>query len=208
MAQQTRMTSPRTRRSLRRGTERKGSDKDRPRNSAQPGDAARLPEVRNAELRAQQRRHWPSDWRSTPVSEDAQPQSPVKPLSVRAQNALKELAVELTGEQPPKGAWSPSRELLLALTAERLATARNCGPNTTGEIIAWAHACGVTIKPVLPPGGSLSEMWAGLVASASAGALTSAEIVVALQRSIRRKSVRIPIAFQLVLMKILLSKFE
>jgi hypothetical protein len=132
----------------------------------------------------------------------------MKTLSVRAQNVLKELAVELTGEQPPKGPWSPSRELLLALTAERLATARNCGPNTTREIIAWAQGCGVTIKPVVRPGGSLSEMWAELTGRASAGALTSAQIVGALERSIRRKSVRIPIAFQIILVKILLSSIE
>ena len=133
---------------------------------------------------------------------------PMKRLSVRAQNVLKELAVELTGEQPPKGNWSPSRDLLRALTAERLATARNCGPHTMREIVDWAQGCGVTIKPVLPPGGSLSQMWAELIANASAGALTSAEIAGALQRSIRRKSVRIPIAFQVILVKILLSSFE
>ncbi len=133
---------------------------------------------------------------------------PMKRLSVRAQNVLKELAVELTGEQPPKGNWSPSRDLLRALTAERLATARNCGPHTMREIVDWAQGCGVTIKPVIPPGGSLSQMWAELIANASAGALTSAEIAGALQRSIRRKSVRIPIAFQVILVKILLSSFE
>lgn len=133
---------------------------------------------------------------------------PMKMLSVRAQNVLKELAVELTGEQPPGGAWSPSRELLLAVTAERLAVARNCGPHTTREIIEWAQGCGVTIKPSLPRARSLSEMWAGLVASSSAGALTSDEIVGALQRSIRRKSMRIPVEFQIILVKILLSGFE
>ena len=133
---------------------------------------------------------------------------PMQKLSVRAQNVLKELAVEVTGEQPPKGTWSPSRELLLALTAERLATARNCGPHTMREIIDWAQGCGVTIKPVLKPGGSLSDMWERLIANAASGALTSAEVVSALQRSVRRKSVRIPIAFQIILVKILLSSFE
>lgn len=133
---------------------------------------------------------------------------PLKPLSVRAQNALKELAVELTGEQPPKGSWTPSRELLLALTAERLARARNCGPQTTREIIAWAEASGVTIRPTLPSTRSLPQMWAGLVAKASAGALTAGEVIEALDKSIRRKSVRIPVAFQLVLLQILLSLCE
>ena len=132
----------------------------------------------------------------------------MKRLSVRAQNVLKELAVELTGEQPPKGTWAPSRELLLALSAERLAVARNCGPHTMREIIAWAQGCGVTIKPSIQPGRSLSAMWAGLIANASAGALTTTEVVAALQKSVRRKSVRIPVAFQIILVKILLSTFE
>ena len=129
-------------------------------------------------------------------------------LSVRAQNVLKELAVELTGEQPPKGTWTPPRELLLTLTAERLATARNCGPHTMREIVDWAQACGVTISPVIPTGGSLSQMWGELIANASAGGLTSAEVAGALQRSIRRRSVRIPIAFQIILVKMLLSGFD
>ncbi|OKO86569.1 hypothetical protein AC630_02660 [Bradyrhizobium sp. AS23.2] len=152
----------------------------------------------------------PAGWRgpTTGSLQTKRAPGPMKKLSVRAQNVLKELAVELAGEQPPKGTWSPSRELLLALTAERLATARNCGPHTMREIIDWAQGCGVTIKPVIRRGGSLSEMWTELIANASAGALTSAEIVSALQRSIRRKSVRIPIAFQVILVKILLSSFE
>lgn len=134
--------------------------------------------------------------------------SPPGPLSVRAQNALKELAVELTGEQPPKGPWTPSRELLLALTADRLARARNCGPQTTREIIAWAHAAGVTIPAAFQVGRSLPEMWSRLVAKASAGVLTTAEVIEALEKSVRRKSVRIPVAFQLVLLQILLSMSE
>lgn len=166
----------------------------------QPGDASRTPEPRNR----------PAGERGPAVGSVPAKRAPVpmKQLSVRAQNVLKELAVELTGEQPPKGNWSPSRELLRALTAERLATARNCGPHTVREITDWAQGCGVTIKPVIRPGGSLSEMWAELITNASTGALTSAEIVSALQRSIRRKSVRIPIAFQVILVKILLSSFE
>ena len=149
-----------------------------------------------------------SGWRAPPAASCRSKPAPMKMLSVRAQNVLKELAVELIGEQPPKGTWSPPRKLLLALTAERLATTRNCGPQTTCEIIAWAQRRGVTIKPCIRPGGSLSQMWAELITHASAGALTGAEIVGALQRSIRRKSVRIPVAFQIVLVKILLSNFD
>jgi hypothetical protein len=166
----------------------------------QSGDASRISEPRSRSV----------GWRG-PIASSLQAKRapvPMKKLSVRAQNVLKELAVELTGEQPPKGTWSPSRELLRALTAERLAIARNCGPHTVREIIDWAQGCGVTIKPLIRPGGSLSEMWAELIANASAGSLTGAEIVSALQRSIRRKSVRIPIAFQVILVKILLSSFE
>src|SRR4051812_37640081 len=37
-------------------------------------------------------------------------------LSVRAENVLKELAVELTGEIPPKGRWAPPSKLLGKLT--------------------------------------------------------------------------------------------
>jgi len=137
-----------------------------------------------------------------------QPEPTPVTLSVRAQNVLKELAVELTGEQPPKGAWVPPRELLLALTAERLNAARNCGPRTAREIIAWAQACGVTIKPPFPVGRSLSQMWAKLATEASRGSLTSTEVIAALRRSIRRKSARIPVPFQIALLKILISTFE
>lgn len=176
---------------------RPAGESDEQRVVSQPGDAARAPEPRN--------RLAPRPGGS--VQAERVPR-PMQKLSVRAQNVLKELAVELTGEQPPKGHWSPSRELLRALTAERLATARNCGPHTMREIVDWAQGCGVTIKPVIPPGGSLSQMWAELITNASAGSLTTAEIAGALQRSIRRKSVRIPIAFQVILVKILLSSFE
>nr|WP_249803843.1 hypothetical protein [Bradyrhizobium sp. 38] len=166
----------------------------------QSGDASRMPDPRNRPT---------GERRPTVGSVQAKRvPGPMKRLSVRAQNVLKELAVELNGEQPPRDNWSPSRELLRALTAERLATARNCGPHTMREIVEWAQGCGVTIKPVIPPGGSLSQMWSELIANASAGNLTSAEIAGALQRSIRRKSVRIPIAFQIILVKILLSSFE
>jgi hypothetical protein len=161
-------------------------------------------------LRVAEPRARPAGRRGAPVgsAHAKRAPGPMKKLSVRAQNVLKELAVELTGEQPPKGNWVPSRALLRALTAERLATARNCGPHTMQEIVDWAQGCGVTIKPVFRPGGSLSQMWAELITSASVGSLTSAEIVSALQRSIRRKSVRIPLAFQVILVKILLSSFE
>lgn len=204
MARQVTVAGARKRRSWPQEVERQeparpaveGSDARAP----QAGDASRPLEPRNR-----------SNGQRGPAVGSVQAKrapGPMQKLSVRAQNVLKELAVELTGEHPPKGTWAPSRELLLALTAERLATARNCGPHTVREIVDWAQGCGVTIKPVIPPGGSLSQMWGELIANASAGSLTSAEIVSALQRSIRRKSVRVPIAFQVILVKILLSSFE
>ena len=197
MVRQTRMAGAGMRRSSPQDAERGEGGQ---RAALQPGDAFRTPEARNR----------PAGRRASPaVSGQPKPvPGPMKKLSTRAQNVLKELAVELTDEQPPKGAWSPSRELLLALTAERLAVARNCGPHTAREIVAWAQGCGVTIQPAVRPGRSLSEMWAGLIANCVAGTLTNAEIVGALQRSIRRKSARIPIEFQVVLVKILLSGFE
>jgi len=204
MARQTTVVGARKRQSWPQAAERPEAARpvegNEQRTTPQSGEASRAPEPRNRSTAE----------RGPPVGsvQAKRAPAPMKRLSVRAQNVLKELAVELTGEQPPKGDWTPSRDLLRALTAERLATARNCGPHTMREIVDWAQGCGVTIMPVLRPGGSLSEMWAGLIANASAGSLSGAEIVSALQRSIRRKSVRIPIAFQVILVKILLSSFE
>ena len=204
MARQTTIVGARKRQSWPQETERQEAARpaaeDDDQRAPQSGDASRMSEPRNR----------PAGERGPAVGSVHAKRAPVpmKRLSVRAQNVLKELAVELTGEQPPKGNWSPSRELLRALTAERLATARNCGPHTMREIVDWAQGCGVTIKPVIKPGGSLSEMWERLIDNAACGALTSAEVVSALQRSVRRKSVRIPIAFQVILVKILLSSFE
>jgi hypothetical protein len=129
-------------------------------------------------------------------------------LSVRAVNVLKELAPELIGESPPKGPWVPPEELLRKLTAQHLATARNCGPQTAREIIGWARARGVSIRSPLFIGKSLSEVWHSLAARASAGKLTRAEITEALEKSIRRKSARIPVAFQIILLEILSSTYD
>jgi len=129
-------------------------------------------------------------------------------LSGRALNVLKELSVELTDVCPPKGAWCPPDELLRALTAERLGRARNCGPHTTREIIAWAAARGVSIESSARASRSLSVVWQELAAEAAARKLTKAEITAALESSIRRRSARIPVAFQIVLLKILSSTYE
>ena len=192
------------------GAGKRLSGPQRGQTAAADGDCHRAAQPGGARLRTSDGRNRPVVRRMvSPASGQPKPApAAMTTLGVRAQNVLKELAVELTAEQPPKGSWVPSRELLLALTAERLATARNCGPHTAREIIAWAQGCGVTVKPSLQLGRSLSQMWAGLIANASAGALTSAEVIGALERSIRRKSVRIPVAFQVILVKILLSNFE
>ncbi|KWV53067.1 hypothetical protein AS156_08790 [Bradyrhizobium macuxiense] len=129
-------------------------------------------------------------------------------LSVRAMNVLKELAVELTGEVPPKTGWSPSDELLRGLTARHLATARNCGPQTMREIVDWAEARGISIPSPHHAGKSLSEVWGDLIERASAGRLTKSEITEALEKSIRRRSPRIPVAFQIILLKILSSSYD
>jgi hypothetical protein len=129
-------------------------------------------------------------------------------LSVRAINVLKELAPELIGETPPKGEWIPPRDLLQQLTARQLMVARNCGPQTAREIIAWALGQGVSIRSPLYVGKSLSEVWHSLAARASTGKLTRVEITEALEKSIRRKSVRIPVAFQIILLEILSSTYD
>jgi hypothetical protein len=60
-------------------------------------------------------------------------------LSNRALNVLKILAAEITGECPPRARWMPSPALLREITYKHLVTARNCGPQTVGEIIRWAR---------------------------------------------------------------------
>jgi hypothetical protein len=126
-------------------------------------------------------------------------------LSVRAQNVLKVLAAELLGENPPRGRWTPSGQLLRKLDVRNLAAARNCGPQTTDEIIRWAKSQGVVIERPFHAGKSLSAMWRDLIAKSSTGAFTGAEIAEALERSLRRKNTRIPVAFQSILVKVLNS---
>ena len=129
-------------------------------------------------------------------------------LSVRAENVLKELAVELTDETPPKGRWIPPHRLLRKLTFRHLLTARNCGPQTTDEIVRWSESRGVVIQPPFHAGKPLSATWQDLIAKFSTGEFTKAEIAEALERSARRKNTRIPVAFQNILSKILNSAHE
>ena len=129
-------------------------------------------------------------------------------LSVRAENVLKELAVELTGETAPKGRWIPPFELLQKLTFSHLLTARNCGPQTTDEIVRWAESRGVIIQPPFHAGKSLSATWRDLIVKCSKGEFTKAEIAAALEKSARRKNTRIPVAFQSILSQILSSARE
>lgn len=133
---------------------------------------------------------------------------PSSGLSIRAVNVLKELAVELLDEVPPKMGWTPPDDLLRLLTARHLATARNCGRQTMREIIDWAATRGISIPAPHHTGKSLSEVWGDLVDRASAGHLTKSEITEALEKSIRRRSPRIPVAFQIVLLKILSSSYD
>ena len=79
---------------------------------------------------------------------------------------------------------------------------------TTREIIAWAGTRGVHIEPLPRTNKSLSAAWQELAANASNGKLTKVEITAALERSIRRRSARIPVAFQIILLKILSSTYE
>jgi hypothetical protein len=129
-------------------------------------------------------------------------------LSVRAENVLKELAVELTGETPPKGRWIPPPKLLRKLTFRHLLTARNCGPQTTDEVVRWAESRGVVIRPPFHAGKPLSAIWRDLIVKCAKGEFTNAEIAEALEKSARRKNTRIPVAVQNVLSQILSSAGE
>jgi hypothetical protein len=124
-------------------------------------------------------------------------------LSVRALNVLKLLAAEMTGETPPKGNWVPPASFLQSVTFDCLAKARNCGPLTIAEIIRWAQTRGVSITPPLHAGKSLSETWRCLELKFAMGKLTEAELTEALEWSVRRRSVRIPLGIQRILMKLL-----
>lgn len=124
-------------------------------------------------------------------------------MSIRAQNVLKLLAAELTREKPPKGRWIPPANLLRKLSYSDLQVARNCGRRTTDEIVRWARTQGVLIERPLHAGKSLSAMWRVIAARASSGEFSKAEIAEALERSLRRRNTRIPVAFQSVLVKAL-----
>ena len=140
-------------------------------------------------------------WQETTIN--AAPGEQPPGLSIRAENVLKELAVELTGEIPPKGRWVPPGELLEKLTFRHLLTARNCGPQTTEEIVKWAESRGVVINRPFHAGKSLSATWRDLVVRCSRGEFTKAEIVEVLEKSARRRNTRIPVAFQIILLQIL-----
>lgn len=124
-------------------------------------------------------------------------------LSVRALNVLKILADEVIGEVASRDAWVPSDALLRKITMERLSLARNCGPRTVDEIVRWAAARGVTIRPLFHAGKSLSEAWRDLGNRFSAGELTKEELAEALEKSVRRKSTKIPVGVQRILLKYL-----
>lgn len=129
-------------------------------------------------------------------------------LSVRAENVLKVLAVELTGENPPQGRWVPSDLLLQRLTYKHLSTTRNCGPQTTAEIVNWARARGKIIRRSFPLGKSLSAMWQDAIARFATGEISKAEVAEALERSMRRRNTQIPVALQDILLQLIRSSNE
>jgi hypothetical protein len=124
-------------------------------------------------------------------------------LSVRAENVLKILVSELTGEQPPRGRWTPSDLLLERLTYRHLLTARNCGPRTTAEIVKWAEARGTILRPPFHAGTSLSTMWQHTIAKFSAGEISTTEVAEALEYSTRRRNTRIPVELQKILLQLI-----
>lgn len=129
-------------------------------------------------------------------------------LSGRALNALKLLAPELTGEIPPRGPWIPPAALLRKITLKRLLVARNCGPRTADEIVRWAASRGVIIQPVFHAGRSLSAMWREIEARFATGKLTRLELTEALEKSVRRRSTKVPLALQVILLSLLSSSCD
>lgn len=120
-------------------------------------------------------------------------------------NVLKELAVELTGETPPKQGWIPPDTLLQRLTYSQLTIARNCGPQTTAEIVQWAQTRGTTIRPSFRVGRSLSAMWQDAVTKFTAGDMSRSEVAEVLEYSARRRNTRVPVAFQRMLLQLVKS---
>jgi hypothetical protein len=129
-------------------------------------------------------------------------------LSVRAENVLKMLAMEMTGEIPPQGPWMPSDLLLERLTYRHLASARNCGPQTTAEIVRWAETRGKILQPPLRVGHSLSAMWHETISRFSTGEISKAEVAEALENSTRRRNTRIPVALQKIILQLIRSPNE
>lgn len=138
----------------------------------------------------------------SPVGSDKEATLP-GPLSVRAENVLKILAVELTGETPPQGRWAPPQRLLEKLTYKHLSTARNCGPRTTAEIIQWAQTRGKMIERLPQTGRSLSVMWRDTIVKFSAGEISKDEVATALENSTRRRNTKIPVALQQILLQLI-----
>jgi hypothetical protein len=134
--------------------------------------------------------------------------APPRELSVRAENVLKMLALELTGELPPQGRWTPSDQLLEMLTYRQLATARNCGPQTTAEIVRWVEARGRILQPPLRVSHSLSAMWHETISRFSTGEISKAEVAEALENSTRRRNTRIPVALQKIILQLIRSPEE
>jgi hypothetical protein len=146
-------------------------------------------------------------WREAPAKSPAEADGADQKLGLRALNVLKMLAGEITGEVPPRNGWVPPEALLRRITMERLSTARNCGPQTLNEIARWAAARGVKIQPMFHAGKSPSEIWRDLSVKFAAGGLTQAEVVEALEKSVRRRTTSVPVAIQRILLRFLNRDF-
>ncbi len=129
-------------------------------------------------------------------------------LSVRAENVLKMLALELTGDDPPRGRWTPPDLLLERLTYRHLSTARNCGPQTTAEIVHWAAMRGKVLPRPMRAGHSLSAMWQDTISRFSTGEFSKTEVAEALENSTRRRNTRIPVALQKIILQLIRSPNE
>jgi hypothetical protein len=169
-------------------------------------DPSEIGPSRGPRARSLPGRHFGTRTELTARLHDREPDDPHAapcPLSVRAVNVLKLLAPEIVGEVPPRGAWTPPDALLRRITVETLRTARNCGPRTVAEILSWAQSRGVAIRPLFHAGKSLAATWRDLDVRSATGQVVKAEIVEALERSVRRKNRRIPITVQRLVLAML-----
>jgi hypothetical protein len=180
------------------------SSQDKDEMTAKSNDAATI-SVQNSAPPAAAFTVIPNDAPKNLRNASSDPANLPRELSLRAENVLKMLALELTDDDPPQGRWTPPDLLLERLTYKHLSSARNCGPQTIDEIVRWAEKRGRILQRPLRTGNSLSAMWDDIISRFSAGELSMIEVAEALENSTRRRNNRVPVAIQKILLQLIRS---